>query len=55
MFVELRVEVPTNLNARQKELLQEFCAEGGGNDCPKSNDFVGRAKGFWERLNGAAS
>jgi molecular chaperone DnaJ len=53
MFVELRVEVPTNLSARQKELLREFCAEGDGEDCPKSNDFMGRARDFWDRLQGA--
>ncbi len=52
MFVELRVEVPTNLSPRQKELLREFCAEGDGEDCPKSNDFLGKARDFWDRLSG---
>lgn len=52
MFVELRVEVPTNLTARQKELLREFCEVGDGEDCPKSNDFLGRARDFWDRLSG---
>ena len=52
MFVELRVETPTNLNARQRELLEEFCAEGGGEDCPKSNDFLGKAKSFWDGIRG---
>lgn len=52
MYVELKVETPTNLSARQKELLREFCAEGGGEDCPKSNDFIGKAKTFWDKLNG---
>ncbi|GGY47309.1 molecular chaperone DnaJ [Parvularcula lutaonensis] len=52
MYVELKVETPTNLSARQKELLREFCEEGGGEDCPKSNDFLGKAKTFWDKLNG---
>ncbi|MEM1379936.1 MAG: molecular chaperone DnaJ [Pseudomonadota bacterium] len=52
MFVELRVEVPTNLTARQRELLEEFNAEGGGEDCPKSNDFLGKAKTFWDGIRG---
>ena len=52
MFVELRVEFPTNLSPRQKELLREFCAEGDGEDCPKSNDFLGKARDFWDRLSG---
>ena len=54
MVVELRVETPTNLTARQKELLREFCEEGGGADCPRSNGFVDRAKGFWESLKDAS-
>jgi len=52
MFVELRVETPTNLTARQKELLREFCAEGDGDDCPNSNDFLGKAKTFWDGIRG---
>lgn len=50
MFVELRVETPTNLTPRQKELLKEFCAEGAGNDCPQSNNFFDKAKDFWENI-----
>ena len=50
MFVELRVETPTNLTPRQKELLQEFCEEGAGNDCPQSNSFFDRAKDFWDNI-----
>jgi len=52
MFVELSVEVPTNLSPRQRELLKEFCEEGAGEDCPKSNDFLGKAKTFWDKLQG---
>ena len=54
MIVELRVETPSNLSARQKELLREFCEEGGGADCPRSNGFMDRAKGFWEQLKDAS-
>ncbi|MEM6913503.1 MAG: DnaJ C-terminal domain-containing protein, partial [Pseudomonadota bacterium] len=55
MFVDLKVETPTNLSARQRELLREFCAEGGGEDCPKSNDFLGKAKTFWDRVKNAGT
>ena len=54
MIVELRVETPSGLTARQRELLREFCEEGGGADCPRSNGFVDRAKGFWEQLKDAS-
>lgn len=50
MFVEIAVETPVNLNARQKELLRQFC-EAGGDDCnPNSMGFFKRAKKFWDGL-----
>lgn len=50
MFVEITVETPVNLNARQKELLKEFC-EAGGDDCnPSSQGFFKKAKKFWEAV-----
>lgn len=55
MFVELKVETPTNLTPRQKELLREFCEEGAGNDCPQSNSFFEKAKGFWDNIRDAGA
>jgi molecular chaperone DnaJ len=50
MFVEIAVETPVNLNARQKELLKEFC-EASGDDCnPSSAGFFKRVKNFWDAL-----
>lgn len=53
MFVDLKVETPTNLSSRQKELLAEFCAEGAGRDCPRSNSFFDKAKEFWDSIRDA--
>lgn len=51
LFVEIAVETPVNLSARQKELLREFCEAGGGEDCnPSSTGFFKRAKKFWDGL-----
>lgn len=51
MFVEIQVETPVNLTARQKELLREFCEAGGTDDCnPSSTGFFKRVKRFWEGL-----
>ncbi|MBI1364618.1 MAG: molecular chaperone DnaJ [Alphaproteobacteria bacterium] len=51
MFVEILVETPVGLNARQKELLQQFCEAGGGEDCcPQHKGFFQKAKNFWEEL-----
>ena len=50
MYVELSVETPSKLNARQKELLEEFAAEGGHEVSPHSKNFFDKAKAFWEDL-----
>ncbi|HXI87752.1 MAG TPA: DnaJ C-terminal domain-containing protein, partial [Parvularculaceae bacterium] len=51
LLVEITVETPVGLNARQKELLQQFCEAGGGEDCsPSSRGFFQKAKHFWEEL-----
>ncbi|MEO0465043.1 MAG: molecular chaperone DnaJ [Pseudomonadota bacterium] len=51
-FVEVFVETPRNLSARQKELMREFC-ECSGSDChPESEGFMGRVKKFWDDLSG---
>lgn len=50
MFVEIQVETPVNLSARQKDLLREF-RDAGGEDCnPSSAGFFKRAKKFWDGL-----
>jgi molecular chaperone DnaJ len=50
LFVEIGVETPVNLTARQKELLREFCAAGGDEKCPQSQGFFDRAKKFWDGI-----
>ena len=46
LYIELAVETPVNLSARQKELLKEFEAEGKDNS-PQSQDFFSKVKKFW--------
>lgn len=56
LFVEILVETPVGLNARQKELLKQFCEAGGGEDCcPNSKGFFQRAKNFWESVTDGRS
>ncbi|NHK28015.1 molecular chaperone DnaJ [Parvularcula flava] len=50
MIVELHVETPVDLTPRQKELLQEFCREGGDDRCPESKNFFEKAKDFWASM-----
>ena len=50
MYVELAVETPAKLNKRQRELLEEFAAEGGTETSPESQNFFNKAKNFWDNL-----
>ena len=51
MYVELAVETPSGLTKRQRELLEEFAAEGGDHSAsPQSKNFFDKAKSFWDDL-----
>lgn len=51
LYIELHVETPVNLSARQREILEEFEAEGRNNH-PETQDFFSRVKGFWDGMKG---
>jgi molecular chaperone DnaJ len=51
LYIELHVETPVNLSARQRELLREF-EEAGGDNSPETQDFFSRVKGFWDGMKG---
>lgn len=53
LVVELFVETPTRLTARQKELLREFDGICSEQQHPKGASFLGKAKRFWEEVTGA--
>jgi molecular chaperone DnaJ len=48
LYVRVFVEVPTKLNARQRELLEEFAAQSGHEVSPKTKGFVDKLKQFFE-------
>ena len=52
MYVEVNVEIPVNLNSKQKAILQEFEKEGGTSKkhSPKSQSFFSKLKEVWEDL-----
>ncbi|MDP3175970.1 MAG: molecular chaperone DnaJ [Phenylobacterium sp.] len=52
LVVELFVETPAKLTARQKELLREFAGLCGDQQNPKSANFLGKAKRFWSEVTG---
>ena len=51
MFIELAVETPVNLTARQKDLLREFDALSEDNN-PESKSFFSSVKSFWDSMKG---
>lgn len=50
MIIETVVETPTNLNKRQRELMEEFAAEGGDSISPRSEGFFSKVKDLWDDL-----
>ena len=53
LVVELFIETPAKLTARQKELLREFAGLSTDAQHPKNANFAGKAKTFWESVKGA--
>jgi molecular chaperone DnaJ len=51
MVIELAVETPVNLTARQKELLREFDKLSETNN-PQSAGFFSTVKNFWDSMKG---
>ena len=52
MYVETNVEIPVNLNSKQKSILKDFEKEGGTSKShsPKSQSFFKKIKEVWEDL-----
>ena len=51
MIIELAVETPVNLTAKQKELLREF-EELSEENNPESSSFFSSVKSFWDSMKG---
>ncbi|WP_128255003.1 molecular chaperone DnaJ [Falsirhodobacter deserti] len=49
MMIELAVETPVNLTARQKEILREFDTLSVDNN-PEGQSFFSKVKGFWDGM-----
>lgn len=49
MLIELQIETPVNLTARQKELMREFQQVKADNS-PQSDSFFRKVKGFWDDM-----
>ncbi len=51
LYLELAVETPVNLSAKQKELLKEF-EDAGKDNSPGHSDFFSKVKSFWDGMTG---
>jgi len=47
LVIEIAVETPTRLSARQKELLQQFRETETGEECPETSGFFSKLKGMF--------
>ena len=54
LVVELFIETPTRLTARQKELMREIAELCSEHQHPKAAGFTGKAKRFWDNVTGQA-
>ncbi|MFA7264314.1 MAG: molecular chaperone DnaJ [Caulobacter sp.] len=54
LLVEMFVETPTHLSARQKELMRELAETCGEAQHPKAAGFMGKASKFWGTVSGKA-
>jgi molecular chaperone DnaJ len=50
MVIQIEVETPTRLSARQKELLEEFRKTETGEECPASSGFFAKLRTMWDDL-----
>ena len=50
LVIEIMVEIPTKLTAKQKDLLRELQATETGEECPQSRGFLDRLKTAWSDL-----
>ena len=50
LVIQIDVETPTKLSAKQKELLEAFRETETGDECPASQGFFGRIKEMWDDL-----
>jgi molecular chaperone DnaJ len=50
MVIEIQVETPTRLSARQREILEQFRDTETGEECPASKGFFQKLKTAWEGL-----
>ena len=48
MVIQVEVETPTKLSARQRELLEEFRKTETGDECPASKSFLGKLKSLFD-------
>jgi molecular chaperone DnaJ len=49
LMVKIKIEIPTKLTKKQKELLEEFEGECGQDNHPESEGFFSKIKNFWAK------
>jgi molecular chaperone DnaJ len=50
LVIQVEVETPTKLSAKQRELLEAFRETETGDECPQSRGFFDKIKDMWDDL-----
>jgi molecular chaperone DnaJ len=50
LVIQVEVETPTKLNAKQKELLEQFRETETGEECPKSTGFFDKLRSVFDDI-----
>jgi molecular chaperone DnaJ len=50
LVIQVEVETPTRLSAKQREILEAFRDTETGDECPRSQGFFGKIKDMWGEL-----
>jgi molecular chaperone DnaJ len=50
MVIQVDVETPSKLSAKQKEILRQFRETETGDECPQSRGFFDKVKEIWDEL-----
>jgi molecular chaperone DnaJ len=49
MYIQVKVEIPQHLTRRQRELLEQFDAEGNAKSNPETEGFLDKMKAFFDK------
>jgi molecular chaperone DnaJ len=53
MYIQVKVEIPQQLSRKQRDLLEQFDAEGSAKSSPETEGFLNKMKAFFDKASGS--